>query len=58
MRLTESYQFYRIVDTQADHLSELIRDQMESAQIETGSISVNPEPADLAVIVEQARNNV
>ena len=57
MHLTESQQFFRIIDAQADHMSDLIRDLMDAAQIETGTLSVNPEPADLAVIVEQARNS-
>lgn len=55
MHLAEAKQFFRIVDTQADHMSELIRDLMDAAQIETGSLSVSPEPVDLEVIVDQAK---
>ena len=44
-----------IFDTQANHMSELIRDLMDAAQIETGSLSVAPEPVDLEVIEDQAK---
>ncbi len=52
----ESEQFFRIIDLQADHMRKLISDLMDSAQIETGSLSLSIEPADLAVMVEKARN--
>lgn len=52
----EVQQFFRIVDTQADHMRRLIRDLMDSAQIETGSLSLSTEPSNLAVMVDQARN--
>ena len=51
-----SQQFFRIIDAQVDNLSELIGNLMDAAQIETGSLSVSPEPANLAVIVDQARS--
>ena len=51
----ESQQFFSVINTQADHMSELIRDLMDAAQIETGSLSVFPEPVDLNVIVDQAK---
>ena len=52
----ESQQFFRIIDAQADHMSALINDLMDAAHIETGSLSVSPEPVELAVILDQARN--
>ena len=52
----ETLQFFRIIDEQADHLRDLIGDLLDAARIETGTLSVAPEPADLAVIVDQARN--
>ena len=52
----ETLQFFRIIDEQADHLRKLIGDLLDAARIETGTLSVAPEPADLAVIVDQARN--
>ena len=47
--------FFRIVDEQADHMGALIADLLDAARIETGTLSVDPEPADVAVLVEQAR---
>ncbi len=52
----ESQQFFRIIDAQADHMNALINDLMDAAHIETGSLSVSPEPVELAVILDQARN--
>ncbi len=47
--------FFRILDEQADHMGALIGDLLDAAQIETGTLSVVPEPVDVAVVVEQAR---
>ena len=47
--------FFRIVDEQADHMGALIGDLLDAARIETGTLSVAPEPADVAMLVEQAR---
>ena len=52
----EMVQFFRIVDEQADHMSALISDLLDVARIESGTLSVDPRPEDLAVIVDQARN--
>ena len=46
--------FFRIIDEQADHMRALIGDLLDAARIETGTLSVAPEPADVAVMVEQA----
>ena len=51
----ETLQFFRIIDEQADHMRELIGDLLDAARIETGTLSVAPEPAELAGMVEQAR---
>ena len=51
----ESQQFFSVINEQADHMSKLIGDLMDAAHIETGSLSVSPEPVDLRVIVDQAR---
>ena len=56
LSLAESQQFFRIIDTQADHMRRLISDLMDSAQIETGSLSLSTEPAELVVMVDKARN--
>ena len=53
---TEMIQFFRIIDQQADHMSGLINDLLDVARIETGTLSVTPEPAAVAELVDQARN--
>ena len=52
----EMRQFHRIIDGQADRMRRMIADLLDVAHIETGSLSVSPEPADLATLVEQARS--
>ena len=52
----ETLSFFRIIDEQADHMRELISDLLDAAHIETGTLSVAPEPAQVAVMVDQARN--
>ena len=47
--------FFRIVDEQADHMQALIGDLLDAARIETGTLSVASEPADVAAMVERAR---
>ena len=49
-------QFFRIIEDQADHLSDLVTDLLDVARIEAGSLPVSPEPAEVAVLVERARN--
>ena len=52
----EMLQFFRIIDRQADHMSGLINDLLDVARIETGTLAVNPEPALVAALVDQARS--
>ena len=52
----EMVQFVRIIETQANGMSDLISELLDVARIETGSLSVTPEPADLVVLVDEARN--
>ena len=49
-------QFFRIVDEQADHMHALVSDLLDVARIETGTLPVNPEPAEVAALVDRARN--
>ena len=49
-------QFFRIIEDQADHLNDLVTDLLDVARIETGTLPVSPEPAEVAVLVERARN--
>ena len=50
-------QFFRIINQQADHMSGLINDLLDVARTQTGTLRVNPEPASVAELVEQARHS-
>ena len=52
----ETRQFCRLIDEQADHMLGLISDLMDAGHIETGTLSVSPEPSLVARLVDQARN--
>ena len=52
----EMRQFYRIIDHQTERMRDLISDLVDVARIETGSLSVTPEPTDVASLVDEARN--
>ena len=52
----EIRQFHRIIVDQADHMRELIGDLLDVARIETGTLSVDPQPVDVAALVDRARN--
>ena len=52
----ETRQFLRIIDEQADHMLDLISDLLDAGRIETGTLSVSPEPSEVARLVDQARN--
>ena len=51
----EMRQFHRIISDQADRMRGLIRDLLDVAHIETGTLSVAPEPSDTATLVDEAR---
>ena len=52
----EARQFFRIIEEQADHMDGLIVDLLDVGRIEAGTLSVDPEPSDVAGLVDQARN--
>ena len=52
----EIRQFFRIIDRQADHMGGLIRDLLDAGRLDTGTLSIAPEPTELAALVDQARN--
>ena len=52
----EILQIIRIIDEQADHMRSLISDLLDAGHIESGTLSVAPEPAKVAGLVDQARN--
>ena len=49
-------QFFQIIGSQADHMNQLVSDLLDVAGIETGTLAVSPEPAEIAVLVDRARN--
>ena len=52
----EMFQFFRIIDEQADHMRGLISDLLVAGRIETGTLSVTLESVGVATLVDQARN--
>ncbi|MDE0023139.1 MAG: response regulator [Spirochaetaceae bacterium] len=52
----EVRQFFRIIEQQADHMDGLIRDLLDVGRIDTGTLSVDPEPVEVTALVDQARS--
>ena len=52
----EMLQFFRVIDGQANQMRALIGDLLDQGRIETGTLSVSTEPAEVAGLVDQARN--
>ena len=52
----ELRKFLRIIVDQADNMRDLIGDLLDVARIETGTLPINPEPTEVAVLVDRARN--
>ncbi len=51
----EQRAFFRIIDEQADHMRGLISDLLDTGRIETGTLSVTPEPSEVTKLVDLAR---
>ena len=51
----EVRQFFRIIDVQADQMRDLIGDLLDAGRIDAGTLSVDPAPAEVAALVDQAR---
>ena len=51
----ENRQFLRVIDEQADRMRDLINDLIDITHIEAGTLSVSPEPVDVADLLDQAR---
>ena len=51
----ETREFIRIVDGQADRMIGLIADLLDAGRIDTGTLSVAPEPSEVAALVDLAR---
>ena len=52
----ERHEFYRIIREQAAHMRGLIGDLLDAGRIEAGTLSVSPEPSEVASLVDRARN--
>ena len=52
----EMVQFIRIIKSQSDRMRDLISDLLDVARIETGMLSVTPEPVDVGDLVDEAKN--
>ena len=54
----EVRQFFRIIEQQADHMDGIIKDLLDVGRIDTGTLSVDPEPAEVVAMVVEARNTL
>ncbi len=52
----ESRQFFQIIDAQTDRMRALINDLLDVARIETGTLSVAPEPTDVGTLTTEVGN--
>ena len=52
----ERHQYYRIIHDQAGHMRGLISDLLDVGRIDSGTLSVAPEPSEVAELVDGARN--
>ncbi len=52
----EMRQFFRMIEEQADHMRDLINNLLDLTRIEAGTLSVSPEPTDVASVIDQAKN--
>ena len=55
LNAAETRQFHAIINDQADRMRRMIADLLDVAHIETGTLSVNPEPSHVAALVDQAQ---
>ena len=52
----EARQFLSVIDEQSDHMSRLINNLVHMTQIESGTLSVIPQPTDVASLMRWARD--
>ncbi len=52
----EMLQFFRMVDEQADNMSDLLSGLLDAARVDTGMLTVTPEPSAVGALVEQAHS--
>ena len=51
----EMSEFHRIIGQQADHMRGLIGNLLDAGRIDSGTLSIAPEPSDVATLVDRAR---
>ncbi|MGA2285446.1 MAG: ATP-binding protein, partial [Dehalococcoidia bacterium] len=51
----EGRELFQIIDEQSDRLRDLADNLLDMSRIEAGSLSVKPEPTDLAAVIEEAK---
>ena len=52
---SEMREFFRLIESQADHMRGLVRNLLDAGSIEAGTLTVSPEPASVASLVDRAR---
>jgi len=52
----ETVQLHRLVRDQAENMRELIANLLDVARVETGTLSIAPEPVEVVALVDRARN--
>ena len=52
----EMREFHRLIAEQTDHMRGLVGDLLDAGRIESGTLSVTPEPSEMAALVERARS--
>ena len=57
LNAAEMHQFHRIINDQADRMRRMITDLLDVAHIETGTLSVSPEPCSAAVLMDQVKTS-
>ena len=56
LEAAEMREFHRIIHEQAGHMRSLIGDLLDAGRIKAGTLSVSPEPSEVAGLVDRARN--
>ena len=51
----ETREFFRLIDEQVDRMQGLISDLLDAGRIDSGTLSVDPQPSNVADLVDQAR---
>ena len=51
----EMREFFRVVDEQADRMVALIADLLDAGRLDAGTLTVSPEPTEVALLVDRAR---